>query len=202
MNLALFDFDGTITSRDVFPAFLKYASPRWRVLLGWAVLGVPYLLMKHGRFSPDRMRRLAAFVSFAGASHARVRAAGERYARDVIPALVRPEAAERIEWHRARADRIVVVSGSMIEYLGPWARSQGVEVVCNEPASKRGRMTGFFAKEDCSNEAKLRRLAGLLDLGDYAQVFAYGDTPADHAMLAVAHRRWYCWRETTAPVPA
>jgi phosphatidylglycerophosphatase C len=141
------------------------------------------------------MRRFAAFVTFFGANHARVRDAGERYARDVIPTLLRPEAMQRLAWHRAQGDRIVVVSGSMIEYLGPWTRAQGIEVVCNEPAVRNGRMTGLFAKEDCAHDAKLRRLAELLALRDYATVYAYGDTPADHAMLAAAHKRWYCWQE-------
>ena len=204
MNLALFDFDGTITTRDVYPGFLQYCSPRWRVVLGWMVLGVPYLLLKRGRFSPDRMRRLAAFVTFAGASEQHVHAAGERYAREVIPALVRPEAAARIAWHRAQGDRIVVVSASMDAYLEPWCAEQGIELVCNHPAAREGRLTDFFAKEDCANDAKLRRLAELLDLRDYEIVYAYGDTPADHAMLGAAHRRWYCWEEiaANAPIPA
>lgn len=204
MNLALFDFDGTITTRDVYPGFLQYCSPRWRVVLGWTVLALPYLLLKRGRFSPDCMRRIAALVTFAGASERRVRAAGERYAREVIPALLRPEAMERIAWHRAQGDRIVVVSGSMDAYLHPWCVANGVEVVCNRPAARNGRMTGFFAKEDCANEAKLRRLAELLDVRDYETVYAYGDTPADHAMLGAAHRRWYCWEEIAAqaPIPA
>lgn len=202
MNLALFDFDGTITTRDVYPGFLQYCSPRWRVVPGWLVLGVPYLLLRRGWFSPDRMRRLAAFVTFAGASHARVREAGARYARDVIPTLLRPEAMQRLAWHRAQGDRIVVVSGSMIEYLGPWCAAQGIDLVCNEPASRRGRMTGFFAKEDCANDAKLRRLAQVLSLRDYALVYAYGDTAADRAMLDAADRRWYRWREETPQAAA
>ena len=195
MNLALFDFDGTITTRDVYPGFLQYCSPRWRVVAGWFVLAVPFLLMKRGWFSPDWMRRIAALVTFAGASERRVREAGERYAREVIPTLLRPEAIARLDWHRAQGDRIVVVSGSMDAYLDPWCRAQGIEVVCNQPAARNGRMTGFFALEDCANEGKVRRLAAVLDVRAYPVVYAYGDTRADHAMLALAHRRWFCWQE-------
>jgi HAD superfamily hydrolase (TIGR01490 family) len=195
MNLALFDFDGTLTTRDVYPGFLQYCSPRWRVALGWTLLALPWLGLKRGWVSPDFMRRAAAFVTFAGADAARVRAAGERYAREVIPALLRPEAMDRLAWHRAQGDRIVVVSGSMDVYLAPWCRVQGVELVCNEPAARGGRMTGFFASEDCANEGKVRRLRGLLDVGAHATVYAYGDSDADRAMLALAHRRWYRWRE-------
>ena len=195
MNLALFDFDGTITTRDVYPGFLQYCSPRWRVVLGWIVLAVPYVGMKRRWVSPDWMRRAAAWATFAGASERRVREAGERYARDVIPGLLRPEAMAQLDWHRAQGDRIVVVSGSMDAYLAPWCRAHGIEVVCNQPAARGGRMTGFFAAEDCANEGKVRRLRAVLDPADYPVVYAYGDTEADRAMLALAHRRWYRWCE-------
>lgn len=198
MNLALFDFDGTLTTRDVYPGFLQYCSPRWRVVAGWVVLALPYLGMKRGWVSPDWMRRVAAFVTFAGADAQRVRAAGERYAREVIPALLRPEALAKLEWHRAQGDRIVVVSGSMDCYLDAWCRARGIEVVCNQPASRHGRMTGFFATEDCANDGKVRRLRALLDPSAYPVVYAYGDTAADRAMLALAHRRWYRGEEITA----
>ena len=202
MNLALFDFDGTLTTRDVYPGFLQYCSPRWRVAIGWLVLALPYLGMLRGWVSPHVMRRVSAFVTFAGADEARVRAAGVRYATDVIPPLLRAETMQRLAWHRAQGDRIVVVSGSMDAYLEPWCRAQGIELVCNRPAARNGRMTGFFAAEDCVNEAKVRRLKRLLDLAAYPVVYAYGDTPADHAMLAIAHRRWYRGEEETAMAAA
>jgi phosphoserine phosphatase len=32
-------------------------------------------------------------------------------------------------------------------------------------------------------------------LKEYAEIYAYGDTPEDEAMLALATRRYYRWRE-------
>lgn len=198
MNLALFDFDGTITTRDAYPGFCSHVSPRWRVLLGWTLLGLPYLGMKRGWVSPKFMRIVLAFVTFCGVREARVRDAGERYAREVLPGLLRPEAMARIDWHRAQGDRIVVVSGSMSHYLEPWARAQGLEVVCNRPAARRGRLTGRLEPPDCDGEGKVRRLRERLDLSHYPLVYAYGDTAGDRAMLALAHRRWYRWQEQPA----
>jgi phosphatidylglycerophosphatase C len=151
MNLALFDFDGTITTRDVYPGFVTAVSPRWRVWLGWALLGVPYLGMKRGWVSPRFMRLSLAFIGFAGASEARLRAAGERYAHDTIARLLRPEAMRRIAWHQAQGDTVVVVSASMDFYLQPFCREHGLELVCNHPAAFRGRLTGGLAR------ARLRR---------------------------------------------
>jgi phosphatidylglycerophosphatase C len=198
MNLALFDFDGTITTRDAYPGFCSYCSPRWRVWLGWTLLGLPYLGMKRGWVSPKFMRLVLAFITFSGTREAHVRAAGERYARDVIPGMLRPEAMARIDWHRAQGDCIVVVSGSMAYYLEPWARANGLEVVCNRPTVRGVRLTGLLEPPDCDGENKVRRVRARYDLAQYPLVYAYGDSAGDRPMLAIAHRRWFRWEEQPA----
>ena len=197
MNLALFDFDGTITTRDVYPGFLTYCSPRWRVWLGWLLLGLPYVGMKVGVVSPKGMRLVAAWVGFVGADEARVRARGEDYAREVIATMLRPEAMARIAWHRAQGDTLVVVSASMDAYLEPFCREHGLELVCNHPASRGGRLTGWLRERDCAGPGKVARLNARYDLSRYSTIYAYGDTEEDRAMLGLAQRRWFRWEEIT-----
>lgn len=198
MNLALFDFDGTITTRDVYPGFLTYCSPRWRVWLGWLLLGLPYFGMKLGVVSPKGMRLVAAWVGFFGADEARVRARGEDYAREVIAGMLRPEAMARIAWHRAQGDTLVVVSASMDAYLEPFCREHGLELVCNHPAVRKGRLTGFLSERDCAGPGKVVRLNARYDLSRYPTIYAYGDTEEDRAMLGLAQRRWFRWQEVSA----
>lgn len=50
MNIALFDFDGTITFADSFTTFLYFASGRSRILLGSALLS-PLIAPLVARFS-------------------------------------------------------------------------------------------------------------------------------------------------------
>jgi phosphatidylglycerophosphatase C len=198
MNLALFDFDGTITTRDAYPAFLTYCSPRWRVLIGWAVLGLPFLGLKLGLVSPKAMRLGAAWVTFVGANEAHVKARGEAYAREVIATMLRPEAMQRIAWHRAQGDTIVVVSASMDCYLEPFCREHGLELVCNHPAARNGRLTGRLRGPDCAGVGKVVRLNERYDLARFGVIHAYGDTQEDQAMLDLAHRRWFRWEEVVA----
>lgn len=198
MNLALFDFDGTITRRDVFPMFLGYRAPRWRLVLGWSLLGLPYVGLRLGLVSPKAMRLAATWVGFVGMSEAQVRRRGEVFAREVIPGLLRPEAMERIEWHRAQGDLIVVVSGSMDCYLAPFCRDHGLDLVCNRPAARGGRLTGLLAARDCAGRGKVARLGERYELSRYRVIYAYGDTPEDDAMLELAHRRWMRWTEVAA----
>lgn len=191
MDLALFDFDGTITSRDVFPSFLVHGAPRWRVGLGWGLLGLPYAGMKLGVVSPRWMRLAAAWVGFIGMREVDVRARGEDFAQRVIPSLLRPEAMARIAWHRERGDTIVVVSASMDAYLEPFCRAHGLALVCNHPAVRGGRLTGLLRERDCAGEGKVARLRARFDLEHFDRIHAYGDTDEDRAMLALAQHRWF-----------
>jgi HAD superfamily hydrolase (TIGR01490 family) len=198
MNLALFDFDGTIATRETFPDFMRFAvAPRRRAIGG--VLLAPLVVGYRLGLVPGRViRAVVVRVGFGGRRETEIRAAGERFARDVLPALVRPEALERIAWHRAQGDEVVVVSGGLELYLDAWCRQHGLPLIASRLAVRGGRLTGRYDGADCVGAEKPRRVRARYRLDDYAQVFAYGDTREDHAMLALAHRRWFRWRELAA----
>lgn len=48
---------------------------------------------------------------------------------------------------------------------------------------------------DCSGLAKKARILANYSLADYEEIFAYGDTPEDFAMLALATTKIYRWDE-------
>src|SRR5262245_20311013 len=198
VNLALFDFDGTITARDSFPGFLRYAvSPR-RQRIGVVVLAPWILGYRAGLVPAPAVRGALARFGFRGEPAASVRELGLCYARDVIPRLVRPCARERIAWHQERGDRVVVVSASLDVYLAGWCESLGIERISTELEIVDGAITGRFAGGDCSGPEKARRVRAAHDLASYARIYAYGDTHEDLEMLALAHERYFRWRAVNA----
>lgn len=198
MNLALFDFDGTITVNDTFSAFLPLAvSPR-RMLLGRIVLAPVILGYKLGLVSAPLIRTLASAFAFRGLDEAALRAAGERYACETLPGFVRPQALERIRWHKARGDRVVVVSASLDVYLDAWCRLHGLELICNELEVSGGRMTGRMRDGDLG-AFKSRLVLDRYRLGEYVDIYAYGDTREDEPMLELASHRFYRWQEWPLP---
>jgi hypothetical protein len=42
---------------------------------------------------------------------------------------------------------------------------------------------------------KARRISSQFDLSRYPEVYAYGDTSEDLEMLALAHRKYYRWKD-------
>jgi phosphatidylglycerophosphatase C len=195
MDLALFDFDGTITTTGTYPGFVRFAVLFPRKVAGGIVLSPLIAGYRAGAVSDRTMRRLMSRLGFWGDDVGRLRRLGERYAEEVLPALIRPMALERIAWHRARGDRVVVVSASLDLYLEPWCRSLGVDVICTQLEVRNGRCTGRYLHGDCCGEEKARRVRERYLLSAYGTIYAYGDTDEDRPMLALAQKRFFCWRE-------
>ncbi|WP_296282874.1 HAD family hydrolase [Pseudoxanthomonas sp.] len=190
MDLALFDFDGTLTTRETFPDFMRYAVARPRLLVGGVLLAPVVFGYRRGWVAGNPTRASIVQVGLRGVDASRLRAQGDAFAREVLPDVLRPEAMARLAWHRERGDRIIVVSGGLDVYLAPWCATQGVELLCSVLAERDGRITGY-AGAQCVGEEKVRRVRALCDPQAYAAIHAYGDTHEDNAMLAMAHHRTY-----------
>ncbi|MFC0679899.1 haloacid dehalogenase-like hydrolase [Lysobacter korlensis] len=54
---------------------------------------------------------------------------------------------------------------------------------------------GQNAGRQCDGEEKVRRIRATFDLAACDEVHAYGDSPGDRAMLALAGHRYYRGRE-------
>jgi HAD superfamily phosphoserine phosphatase-like hydrolase len=121
MNLALFDFDGTITSTDTWTPFMRRAVRPSRLRIS-RVLMMPLVIgYKLGFVSASRGREIAVRLAFRGEDAASVRSCGIQYATETLPRTVRESALERIEWHRSRGDEILIVSAALDVYVKPWA---------------------------------------------------------------------------------
>ncbi|RXR05191.1 HAD family hydrolase [Pseudoxanthomonas composti] len=190
MDLALFDFDHTLTTRDTYAGFLReIATPEQLARAKWNV--APWLLAyRMNLISAEAIRARVTRIGFAGRRLAEVQEAGARYAQQVLPELIRPEMREQLDWHLARGDTVVVVSGSLDVYLQPWCASLGLGLICNRLEHHDGVCSGHYADGDCGAR-KLVRIRSQYDVTRYRRVHAYGDSREDRPMLALAHERWY-----------
>lgn len=195
MNLALFDFDGTITTRELFRPFLEFAVPSARLRWGGLLLSPMVAGYKLGVVSPNAMRVSAVRVGLTGMEEAHAQAMGKRFADEVIPTVLRVHAMERIRWHQQQGDRVVVVSGALDLYLAHWCRQHALELVCSQLEVRDGRLTGGYRGAQCVGIEKQRRVRAAYDVDAYPLVYAYGDTHEDHELLQMAHRRYFQWRE-------
>ncbi len=190
--VAAFDFDGTVTYHETLSAFLRQVVTPWRFALNTLLL-LPTLLGYALRLIPNGMAKERLLRRFlAGMPQARLAREGERFARERIPALLRPQALARLAWHRRQGHRCVVVSASIEDYVAPWALAAGFDAVIATRLERdgAGRVTGRYDGGNCYGAEKARRLRALL--GEAAvELYAYGDSRGDRELLAMAEHAYY-----------
>ncbi len=187
--LVAFDFDGTLTSRDSFIAFL-----RWRFGVRAYAAGMLALAPAAARYVLDRDRgrlKAAAVRRFlAGMPRAELEAWAQTFASEEGRALLRPDALRA--WRRWQADgaRLVIVTASPETIVAPIARGLGADLLIGTRLAfdDAGRVTGAFDGANCRGPEKARRLREAF--GDTVHLeAAYGDTDGDNEMLALAEEQ-------------
>jgi HAD superfamily hydrolase (TIGR01490 family) len=198
VDLALFDFDGTITDRETMPAFMRMAVRPGRLLIG-KVLFLPLILGYKARLVPGvTIRAAICFFGFWRVPANELEMHGERFAREFLPTTLRAEAMARIAWHKARGDTVVVVSGGLDVYLRHWCQEHRVELLCSTLERRDGQLTGWHLGRQCVRGEKARLVQEHFPPAQYSRIFAYGDTPEDRELLALADESYYRWQ----PAPA
>jgi phosphatidylglycerophosphatase C len=195
VNLALFDFDGTITNGDTFTPFLRFAIQPRRAMVAGLLISPVLIAHRLRLISTPRTRPIVARGGFRGVRADVVRELGKAYAAEVLPSRVARRAMERLQWHQRRGDTVAVVSAGLDVYLTPWCIAHDVALICTELEERDGRLTGRYRRGDCSGPIKATLIRERFDLDGFEIVYAYGDTSEDEQMLALADRKFYRWRE-------
>ncbi len=192
MNLALFDFDGTITRKDSFASFLRFL--KGDLAFAWYLfLSAPHLLgWKLSMVSAKRAKERLFQFYFKDVSILEMQKCCEDYLPH-LEKLVNPMAAERLKWHQDRGDRVVIVSASCEEWLELWCEKMDVELIATklERSAKENVYTGKISGANCNGQEKVNRIRQLLKPDQYKQVFAYGNSKGDLPMLELATEKHY-----------
>ena len=189
--IVAFDFDGTLTTRDSFTAFLKWRVSRGRWMLGGLRLipaAVAYLVHR------DRGRIKAAAVReyLKGVPRERLEADARRFAELHSRSLLRPDAV--LAWKRWQREgvRLVIVTASPDIVVAPFARGLGADDLLGTPLAfdAGDRVTGAFASPNCRGPEKVARLRAAYGEGLRVRA-AYGDTSGDTEMLGIAEEPYF-----------
>jgi HAD superfamily hydrolase (TIGR01490 family) len=184
--LALFDFDGTISSKDSFVAFMKFTHGTpvfvFRMAMGLLTFAGWKLGLVKSHFT--KVKALRAF--YKGWTEEQMADARKRFTAEVIPTILFPKALDRIQWHKDQGHRIIVVTASCDAWLGDWSNQMGLEILCTEMELKNGVYTGELSKPNCRGKEKVNRVNLHVNIDDYSEVYAYGNDHGDNRMLAMA----------------
>lgn len=199
-RVAVFDLDGTLTARDTLFPFLRHVAGRgfWlRLPLALPILALMALRM----LSRQRAKEIVLSIFLRGRTRDELRLRGESFARERLPAMLRPQAKARLAWHLSRGHRCVLATASPEIYAEAWARDAGLHEVVGTRLEfdPHGRATGRIDGENCRGAEKLRRLEAALGELSRLELFGYGDSAADRPFLERCSEAHYKPFRSTPP---
>ena len=179
----VFDFDGTLTTRDTLIAFIRYACGTPRFLFGF-LLHAPLLVLMKLRLYPNGKAKQRVFTwFFKGMPVEAFDALCQDFA-NTHRHLLRPDVVRVLEQALAEGSEVLIVSASIDNWVQPFFPS--VTVLGTQIEVADGRLTGRFLTPNCYGQEKVRRILALHpDRADY-HLTAYGDSRGDREMLAFA----------------
>ena len=197
-EIYVFDFDGTITTRDTFALFLRYYAGPFRWAIKIAQLLPTFISYKLGRIDRHAVKKAVINQFFAGELLADVESRAEQFAAEVIPGLIRPAAQNRIDEllnsPECGAESLYICSASISPYLKSWASSAGIHeqnVMSTELAVANNRIAEGLSGYNVWGSNKVRRIFDQFAPQSVQIAEAYGDTRGDREMLHAAKASYF-----------
>ena len=192
MKIALVDFDGTITTDDSLIRFIRFVVGDAKTLWGMIYLS-PMLITYKLKLIPNyKAKQIMLSYFFKGMDEQQFQKVAEEYSLKHIDTILRPQAMEKIAWHKEQGHTVVVVSASIECWLKPWCDKHGLDLIATKIEMKDGVVTGKLLTKNCYGIEKANRVQETYNnLSDYDHIYAYGDSRGDRELLELSDESFY-----------
>ncbi len=183
-NVAVFDFDGTLTKKDSFLEFIKFACGTWQFYIGFFLYSPVLSLMKLHLYPNWKVKQMIFSYFFKGMEYRRFQEFGRQFANE-IESFRREKIIGKLNAHIDNGDTVYVISASIDEWVRPWCEQLGVANVLGTKieVSSKGNITGKFLTKNCYGQEKVNRLLKEEPSRKDYYLYAYGDSRGDKEML-------------------
>ena len=186
-EIIVFDFDGTITTRDTFALFLRYYAGT----TSWAlnILKLLPIFTAYGLRIVDRNAVKAHVIRrfFKNAPIRQLNESAKTFARDVIPGLIRPLAQAELNRKKTAPESLYICSASILPYLAVWGKDQNIcHILATELEDDGSVYTGEIKGWNVWGDGKIKRIYHELGTNSVRILEAYGDSRGDQELLLAA----------------
>lgn len=189
-RLVLFDFDGTITTKDTFIEFIKFYHGTAKFALGFVLLSPVLVAYKLKLLANWKAKEKVLTWFFKDEPVDVFNSKCEEFTKRELPKLIRPKALKAI--HEMQQDyEIVVVSASAENWVAPWCKANNLNIIGTTLEVVDQKLTGKIKGKNCFGIEKVNRIKEKYDLVSYTEVLAYGDSSGDKEMFELAHKHFF-----------
>lgn len=188
--LAIFDFDGTLTTRSTTAAFLRHLFPLRFYCLSPLLLLV-FFAFELGLCSIDSLNSVIAWAFFKRKNAASLYRRSESFCDNRLPKLLNAAGMQKLRFHQHQGHACYLATSAYGIYARIWALRQGFDgaVATEFELDKDGCFTGKLLGKSCYGPEKVRRLADTIACS--TQIYAYGDSVGDRELLNTATHPFY-----------
>lgn len=189
--VAAFDFDNTLSTKDILVPFLCYCFGKARVAWGLFCLAPHLALFPLGLCSRQQAKERLLTHFLAGIPVSFLEEKAVAFTQEKLPSLIRQNTVDMLHRHQAEKNLCVLLSANIEPLLLPWASQENFAyVLASRLEVVNGILTGRLVGKNCWGEEKARRLVEALGPKNYT-LFAYGDSRGDRELLAMAdYKLW------------
>ncbi|MFP1748209.1 HAD family hydrolase [Lonsdalea quercina] len=191
-SLSVFDFDGTLTKRDSFIPFLRFAFGKRIFAKRLVRLVIPTLKCIGRRITRDELKEVLIRTFLTGIEAQWVEQKAVEFCDKYWDRLMRPSGLTAVAAQVDSGVIVTICSASPSIVLQPFADKLGIRLIGTNLDVKDGVLTGRIRDRNCRCAQKVARLeAEYGPLSSY-HLRAWGDTRGDYEMLAAAQEPY--WR--------
>lgn len=185
-KVAVFDFDGTLTTRDTLLEFIKFTHGEGSFFIGLSIFAPVLVLMKLHLFPNWKAKQMMFSWFYEDMDYAKFTEFGQRFA-DYVETLRNESTIKQLQELQSSGADVYVVSASIDECVRPFCKRLAVkEILGTQVEVKDGKLTGRFITKNCYGQEKVSRLLEVEPNRNEYYLYAFGDSRGDKEMLAFA----------------
>ena len=183
-KIYIFDFDNTISNRDSLIMFTLYSVSNFLFLKYWlsVILLFPF-------YSKSDLKQMF-YSNFKEIDLDEFNHICLEFNILKFKKLIKKSFLEYVG-DIDKNSKVVVVSASIQNYLKPWVKEMGFELVSTELEVINGRLTGRFSTPNCNGIEKVRRIKEKYNLSEFDQIHVFGNSKGDLPMLELGTHKYY-----------
>lgn len=181
-KLYLFDFDGTLTTKDTMFLFLQYFHPQ-KYKRNFLLFIPVFVLLKLKLLKAEMVKQKFISSILKGEKKEKIEEKSQQFFKEYFPVIFRKNALDFIENIDRESSDCYIVSASLDLWVRPFAEHLGFKFLVTEAEFKDDVFTGKFKTKNCNGQEKVNRILREINEKDYSKKIAFGDTSGDLPML-------------------
>lgn len=187
-KLAIFDFDGTLTTRDTTFGFIFFYAGKAKTITALLSLLPQLVLAKLGYLNMQAVKEKLFRKIFGGHAVRIVKMSGDEFGDNEIPLILHSLVYTEMKRLQEEGFEILLLSASCSVWLSHWCKKENIELLCSEMEEVDGVYTGSLQGKNCYGKEKVVRLNAAYDLKKIKEILAYGNHPSDLHYMKLADK--------------